>query len=301
MDLKTAIGVQLVLSINELFPLSPNLVEIDGAKETVVDYQQWEQSELEKIAKTFGTHWNLEGKDVLDVGCGLGGKVLPYLEAGARSVTGLDLRSHSLQSAKTLVTTAHKTDDSVRFLLADAAAVPCPDNSFDVIISINVLEHVDNLYAVLRECNRLLRPGGVMLLHFPPFYSAWGAHLEGWINFPWPHLFFSDKVLIKAASMIEQRKRQNRHYIPTAQVQWERLQRLPELNRVTAYQFIHLINALNLDVRSMEMLPFGYHYFSRTFGPLRHLRKWLFWLTAPARIPRSDYNQNELCVGLPPA
>ena len=150
--------------------------------------------------------------------------------------------------------------ESVRPNLADAARLPFADNSFDVIISINVFEHIDDPYTTLLECKRVLRPDGLMFLHFPPFFSPWGAHLEGWINFPWPHVFFPDRVLIEAARQIDLEHRQNENYIPPAQVEWSKLSRLPELNRVTAAQFARLVAMVGLRVIRCEMLPFGRHF-----------------------------------------
>lgn len=261
--------VDLLVAANELFPLSPNLREVDSAKHSVAGYQEWERQELVKIAASFGRAWDLAGKDVLDVGCGLGGKSSDYLRAGARSVVGIDLRSFSLHSA------ARPQGESrnparAGFCQTDAARMPFSDSSFDLIVSVNVLEHVDDLYAVLRECKRVLRPDGRMLFHFPPFYSPWGAHLEGWIAIPWLHIFFPDRTLLQTAHRIELARSRNRDYIPTAQVRWDRLDRLPELNRVTVQQFRHLLRALQIEVIDLEMLPVGYYYLARR-GPVHRL------------------------------
>lgn len=276
--------VDLLFAANELFPLSPNLREVDSAKHSVAGYQEWERQELVKIAASFGAAWDLAGQDVLDVGCGLGGKSSDYLAAGARAVVGIDLRSFSLHSAA-----RSEPGDSLpaaasqaAFCQTDAARMPFADNSFDVIVSINVLEHVDDLYAVLRECKRVLRPNGRMLFHFPPFYSPWGAHLEGWIAIPWLHLFFPDRILLQTAHRIELARSRNSDYIPTAQVRWDQLDRLPELNRVTVQQFRHLLAALEMEAVKLEMLPVGYYYLARR-GSIHRLLLGL--LQKMARMP----------------
>jgi ubiquinone/menaquinone biosynthesis C-methylase UbiE len=279
------LSVELVLALNSLFPLSPNLREIHHAKGSIAEYQEWECHELERIAGGFGAFWDMKGKDVLDLGCGLGGKTIAFANLGARSVTGLDLRGHSLLAAAE-ENSLHNADPStVRFCQTDAAHMPFTDESFDAIISINVLEHVDDLYFTLQECSRVLRPNGVMLFHFPPFYSPWGAHLEGWINFPWPHVFFADRTLIQAAHQVEMAQRRNTAYIPTAQVKWGTLTRLPELNRVTAQQFGHLLDVLGLAVLKEEMLPLGYNYFAKPGPSHRQILALLEWL-AQAPIAR---------------
>jgi hypothetical protein len=105
-----------------------------------------------------------------------------------------------------------------------------------------------------------------MFLHFPPFYSPWGAHLEGWVNFPWPHAFFSDRTLIEVARRAEERQRHNTRYIAPAQVNWSQLTRLPELNRARVSDVLGLIKRLDLEVLQADLLPFGRHYLSRQ-GP----------------------------------
>ncbi len=63
-------------------------------------------------------------------------------------------------------------------------SIPYPDASFDVVVSDNVFEHLDNPLAVFREVHRVLRPGGVLLAKTPNrwHYVAIGASIT-------PHSF----------------------------------------------------------------------------------------------------------------
>ncbi|OKO85287.1 methyltransferase domain-containing protein [Bradyrhizobium sp. AS23.2] len=54
--------------------------------------------------------------------------------------------------------------------------IPFPDQSFDAVISSNVLEHVADPAAVIKECFRVLRPGGVCHMVIPNFGSWWEGH-----------------------------------------------------------------------------------------------------------------------------
>jgi ubiquinone/menaquinone biosynthesis C-methylase UbiE len=231
---------------------------MDEAKQDRSVFQQWEYDEMFKLVPEFGDNWNLRAKNVLDIGPGLGGKQIFYAESGAKSVIGIELRFNSNKAALDL---ARQHDyPQIQPVNGNAESMPFLSNVFDVIISINVFEHIDNLFAALSECKRVLSDDGIILLHFPPFFSPWGAHLEGWINFPWPHLIFSDKTLLQAAAQIESKTNKNNQYIPTAQFNWADLDQFPELNRVTAEQFFDLVQKVDLKILEAHMLPFGRHY-----------------------------------------
>jgi ubiquinone/menaquinone biosynthesis C-methylase UbiE len=249
----------LVEALNSLIPPQDMHRQLDAAKLSDENYQERDYREAELVCPEFGPLWNVEAKRVLDVGGGLGGKSSYYAELGAQSVTVIDLRAYSMKAASSLAR-RKRQQCVIDSAVADAASMPFRDNSFDVVVSINVFEHVEDIYHTMAECKRVLRPGGLMFLHFPPFYSPWGAHLEGWIDFPWPHLIFSEKTLIQAAQRVEERRKRNLGYIPPAQVDWTHTEHLPELNRTTVQQFLDLIHALNLTIVRSRMLPFAWHY-----------------------------------------
>jgi SAM-dependent methyltransferase len=64
-------------------------------------------------------------------------------------------------------------DYSYLDFLSDIENLPIPDRSMDAVLNINVLEHVANPAHVLRECHRVLRPGGRLLLVAP---QSWLMH-----------------------------------------------------------------------------------------------------------------------------
>jgi len=105
-------------------------------------------------------HSHIDPKSkILDVGCGGGFLSNPLSELG-HDVIGLDISNESLDIAK-------KFDKSkrVKYITADARKIPLPDNSFDVIISMDFLEHVKEVQAVVDEISRLLKPGGLFFFH----------------------------------------------------------------------------------------------------------------------------------------
>ena len=78
----TNLEVRFIQFINELFPITPNLREVASAKYSVRDYQNWEKAEIERLLPEFGAAWDISGKDLLDIGCGLGGKTVHYAVDG---------------------------------------------------------------------------------------------------------------------------------------------------------------------------------------------------------------------------
>jgi ubiquinone/menaquinone biosynthesis C-methylase UbiE len=99
---------------------------------------------------------------LLEVGCG-GGQVAAAIVRKRRdvTVTGLDL-SHS-QVARA-AQRARGLGERLRFVRGDALDLPFPDRSFDGVLSIASVKHWPDMERGLRECVRLLRRGGVLLV-----------------------------------------------------------------------------------------------------------------------------------------
>jgi SAM-dependent methyltransferase len=252
-------GVDLILFLNRLFPPLPMHRELHAAKLEEAAYQAWEYAEAERIHQDWGPEWDLAGKRVLDVGCGLGGKLAFYAQSGANRVIGLDLRPASARAAWALAI-ERGIADRVDVVVADAARLPFAPESLDVLVSVNVMEHVEDPRLVLVSSRRVLKRMGLAFLHFPPYFSPWGPHLEGWIHFPWPHLFFSERTLIAALRRIEARKRLDEGYISQAQVPWAELESLPELNKLTMRRFRRLLQETGWQEVRHQWLPFAYQF-----------------------------------------
>ena len=103
-----------------------------------------------------------EGRDVLDLGCGTGTLAIDLVRAGAR-VVGVDGDDEVLQRAAAKARAAGVELD-LRQGLADA--VPLADGSVDVVVCSLLLHHLAPTVktAALRECRRVLRPGGRLLI-----------------------------------------------------------------------------------------------------------------------------------------
>jgi SAM-dependent methyltransferase len=114
------------------------------------------------------------GGRVLDAGCGGGGTALSLAEECSLAV-GLDLHAR-FQGAGTRLG-GEKAIDRAAFVQGDATFLPFAASSFDIVFSHSVIEHVTSAEGYLKECHRVLRPGGVLYLSTAPYLSLAGAHL----------------------------------------------------------------------------------------------------------------------------
>ncbi|PWT75181.1 MAG: hypothetical protein C5B60_05700 [Chloroflexi bacterium] len=156
----------------------------------------------------FAGRLNVVGKDVLDFGCGYGGRTVRYKELGARSVTGTEIVPEMVIEAQEF---ARLKGADIRVLLTpEDQPVPLPDDSFDVICCYDVLEHVRSPKRAISECWRLLKPGGVLYAVFPPFHHpTHGSHLDGYISrSPFANLLFPCPTLVVAAEELMRKRGQ---------------------------------------------------------------------------------------------
>jgi SAM-dependent methyltransferase len=112
---------------------------------------------------------------VLDAGCGSGGIAVSFAEECALAV-GLDIKNKFGDSGRKLAN--EREIANAVFLQADGTSLPFPLESFDLVLSHSVIEHVDSAEHYLAECHRVLRPSGVLFLQTPPHMSFAGAHLS---------------------------------------------------------------------------------------------------------------------------
>ena len=105
---------------------------------------------------------NIEGGNVLDIGCGSGQftEILVESLGSFDSLTGIDVDEESLSEARKKF-----PGKAFRFLEANSRELPFVDESFDLVAMSNALHHVENTEATLSEMKRVLKTGGKLLIN----------------------------------------------------------------------------------------------------------------------------------------
>lgn len=103
---------------------------------------------------------------ILDVGCGTG-IVLSELNRLGYGV-GLDFSERALAYS-------HRRGLD-RLVRGDGTTLPFADCRFDVVVGLDIFEHIEDDQAAFKEAFRVLKPGGILVLSVPAFPSLWGPH-----------------------------------------------------------------------------------------------------------------------------
>lgn len=128
--------------------------------------------ELEPFIPGFARFEEGRGKDVLEIGVGMGSDHLEWARRGPRRLVGIDLTERAIDFTRQRLTLYGFRSE---LHVGDAEALPLPDNSFDIVYSWGVLHHSPNTRAAIGEVHRVLRPGGIariMVYHHPSVVGA---------------------------------------------------------------------------------------------------------------------------------
>jgi ubiquinone/menaquinone biosynthesis C-methylase UbiE len=191
---------QVCMSLTRLFYDTPlrrfNLRnKATGARfESRENYVADRVSNMEEYQTLFGSFCDFRGKTVLDLGCSAGYILASFLDQAPFTAIGADIDDSALAMGRAAY------GDRITFIKSSAEAIPLPDQSVDIIYAIDTVEHLQKLDEILLDCHRVLRPGGLFLIHFHPWLGPYGSHLEDIIPFPWAHAVFSMDTLLGVAA-----------------------------------------------------------------------------------------------------
>ncbi|MBR8827924.1 MAG: methyltransferase domain-containing protein [Gomphosphaeria aponina SAG 52.96 = DSM 107014] len=121
------------------------------------------QAQIDLIEELLNWGKITSSKNIIDVGCGIGGSTLYLAEKFNAKVTGITLSP--VQAARGKVRAEEKgLGDKVTFEVANALNMPFEDKSFDLVWSLESGEHMPDKIKFLQECYRVLQPGGTLIM-----------------------------------------------------------------------------------------------------------------------------------------
>lgn len=130
----------------------------------------------------------INGKFVVDFGCGHGGDTETMANWGAKLALGLEIRPELVE--------ANREKYELENCQFETTLPDHLHSQADLIISIDAFEHFDDPAAMLNIMYSCLRPGGEAYISFgPTWYHPHGGH--AFSVFPWSHLVFTEKALIR--------------------------------------------------------------------------------------------------------
>lgn len=168
------------------------------------------------LLRAHGFH--ISGSEVLEFGCGNGSRSIALVERGAARVTASDLsrfyprpymsfnpnaRDDEYETSSQDATreamlrvgfgSEGLRSNRVEFVEDNISLSTLPSESFDLICSWEVMEHVYDPASAMKHIHRLLKPGGFVFTDYNPFFSLDGGHSPCTLDFFWGHVLLDDK------------------------------------------------------------------------------------------------------------
>ncbi|WP_428409477.1 class I SAM-dependent methyltransferase [Hyphococcus sp.] len=208
-----------------LLAFSDHPDDVDKTSRYAAPTRQWSvETALAQLEEAFpGFAEKAKGKRVLDYGCGDGFQSVALAKAGAQQVLGVEIEANRRAHGEALA-----SKEGVR----NVAFAERVSGKFDIVISLNAMEHFISPEENLREMRQALAPGGRIYVSFGPLWMApYGHHMHFFTRAPWINLLFSEKTVFHI----------RRLYRDDGAASWS-----PGMNRMTVAMFERLIAGCGL-------------------------------------------------------
>ncbi len=115
---------------------------------------------------------------VLEIGCGEGGNLSPFVKLGCKRIVGVDMSKGKIENARTYFDKMENSDN-IEFIVSDIYDINAEDiGQFDIIITRDVLEHIHGQERFMKYVKRFMKPDAKFFLGFPPWYNPFGGHQQ---------------------------------------------------------------------------------------------------------------------------
>ena len=184
----------LCLKYAKLFSTTRTAVNDRAASISVRQLSDFDKY-LRPLSKKFPCISDLiANKKVLDYGCARGFQCVAMLCYDPIEMVGVDIQKDRIECGRELISQLGVGDRINLF-------TKIPDEYqgyFDVVVTLNCMEHFPNPDQSLREMRDALKPGGRLLLAFnPTWFSAYGSHQNEFTMAPWLHLLFPESSFMR--------------------------------------------------------------------------------------------------------
>lgn len=161
-----------------------NTLLLEGLDYAEDNFLNEEADHLKVDKKLVRELFDLEGKRVMDFGCGMGGMTLWYAQNWNCEVYGVDIDRHHIEVANHLKE-KHQLS-RVQFICQNVVENPL-QGKFDLIFLNDVIEHIplDILENIFIQLKKVLAEDGLIFVSYPPWKSPYASHLNHVIKIPW--------------------------------------------------------------------------------------------------------------------
>jgi SAM-dependent methyltransferase len=196
----------------------------------------------------------LADRTVGDVGCGDGVIDLGLTIKGRpRQLIGYDVRPTDVDALRRMAAAAGVAEglpEALSFATSGIDQLPAEDDTFDVVVTWSVFEHVSHPVRMLSEISRVLKPDGILFLQLWPFYySEHGGHLWPHYDGEFPHLRHTDEEI----------REHLRGQRGTDATRRDAVDEYESLNRITVDQLQNAILAAGMTVTKLQLLTSAVH------------------------------------------
>jgi SAM-dependent methyltransferase len=132
------------------------------------DHHWWYRGRRRIIAQLIDSLSLEPGARVLDAGCGSGRNMVDLEHLG--TITGVEIADASVERAR-----ARGVGEVIQ---CSVTSLPFADDYFDLVVCLDVIEHIADEHGALTELHRVVRPGGGLLVTVPAYQWLWSEHDE---------------------------------------------------------------------------------------------------------------------------
>ena len=199
-------------------------------------YFEWRKERSKNTVTKIEKFSSLKKAKVLEIGIGYGALSSLLLAKGAL-VTGTEADIDSLKIARENL----KNKRNFRLIEAKGNKLQFKNNSYDIVILFDVIEHVEKPDIMMKECVRVLKKGGLLYCEFTPYYSLIGHHLYDYAKWP---IHILPKKLIKKIVLS---KKDNTFF--SNELSWKQFE---SLNKLKVSEFQKMV--INLKILNQKFI-----------------------------------------------